>query len=319
MLRNKWVNFGLKLAVSVALIWFLARSIDIPTAIDRIAGLSFGALATTVALFLCLIVNNTVRWALVMRAINAPIRLIEVFRILYIGMFFNQTLPSSIGGDAVRIFLVHRTGKTLETAINGILLERVVTLIGLIVLVVATQPILLSRIGDNPAKYAFPALAGLAVVGVAVLMLLDRLPLKYRRWRIIRALAQLANDTRALLLSPRYAVSGIALGVVGFALVSASAWVLGRALGIDVTLADCLVLVPPVMLITTVPISVAGWGVREGAMVAAFGFIGVAREDALLWSVLLGVLLIVASLPGGLIWLAGGYKRADVARETANS
>ena len=291
MLRNKWVNFGLKLAVSGALIWFLARSIDIPAAVDRITGLSWTALGAALLLFLCLVLNNTVRWGLVMRAINAPIGLIEVFRILYIGMFFNQTLPSSIGGDAVRVFLVHRAGKTLETAVNGILLERVVTLIGLIALVVATQPILLSRIGDNPAKYAFPALAGLAVLGVAVLMLLDRLPQKYRRWRIVRALAQLAHDTRSLFLN---AISGVVLGAVGFALVSASAWVLGRAIGIDVTLVDCLVLVPPVMLITTVPISVAGWGVREGAMVAAFGFIGVAKDDALLWSVLLGVLVIVA-------------------------
>ena len=155
MLRNKWVNFGLKLAVSGALIWFLARSIDIPAAVDRITGLSWTALGAALLLFLCLVLNNTVRWGLVMRAINAPIGLIEVFRILYIGMFFNQTLPSSIGGDAVRVFLVHRAGKTLETAVNGILLERVVTLIGLIALVVATQPILRPgrpKLFDNPER-----------------------------------------------------------------------------------------------------------------------------------------------------------------------
>ena len=319
MLRNKWVNFGLKLVVSVALIWFLVRSIDITTAIDRLAGLSWTDLGAALLLFFCLILNNTVRWQLVMQAINAPIPLTEAFRILYIGSFFNQALPSSIGGDVVRVFLVHRAGKALETAVNGVLLERVVAVIGLIVLVVATQPILLARIGDNPAKYAFPALAALAVFGVAGLMFLDRLPQKYRRWRLIRALAQLAHDTRKLFLNARYAISGILLGAAGFALISAGAWVLGRAIGIDVTLLDCLVLVPPVMLITTIPISVAGWGVREGAMVAAFGFIGVAKDDALLWSVLVGILFIVVSLPGGLIWLAGGYKRADVARETTMS
>jgi hypothetical protein len=316
VLRNKWVTFALKLAVSAALIWFLARTIDIPAAADRVAGLSVSALVLALALFITLLVNNTVRWRLVMNAIGAPLAYAETFRILYVGMFFNQTLPSSVGGDAVRIYLVHRAGKTLETAVNGILLERVVTLIGLIALVVATQPILLARIGDNPAKYAFPALAGTAVLGVIVLALLDRVPSRYRRWRVVRALAQLAADTRSLFLHPGYALSGIVLGATGFAIVSAIAFVLGRALGIAVTLADCMVLVPPVMLLTTLPISMAGWGVREGAMVAAFGFIGIAAEDALVWSVLLGVLLIVVSLPGGLIWLAGGHRRADVQRGT---
>ena len=92
---------------------------------------------------------------------------------------------------------------------------------------------------------------------------------------------------------------------------------LALALGINITLLDCLVLVPPVMLVTTLPISIAGWGVREGAMVAAFGFVGVPAQESLLLSLLFGVLGIVVALPGGLIWLAGGGKRAEVVGEGA--
>ena len=67
--------------------------------------------------------------------------------------------PSAIGGDAFRIFLAHKAGVDLKGAVNGVMLERVATLAGLILLVVMTQPFLLARIGDNPAKYVFPALA----------------------------------------------------------------------------------------------------------------------------------------------------------------
>jgi hypothetical protein len=71
------------------------------------------------------------------------------------------------------------------------------------------------------------------------------------------------------------------------------------------------------MLATTLPISIAGWGVREGAMVAAFGLIGVSQEGAVVLSLLAGILAVVACLPGGLIWLMSGYRHKDISAETA--
>ena len=61
-----------------------------------------------------------------------------------------------------------------------------------------------------------------------------------------------------------------------------------QSIGVAVTVLDCLVLMPPVILITTIPISIAGWGVRESAMVAIFGFISVVQEDAIALSLLFG-------------------------------
>jgi uncharacterized membrane protein YbhN (UPF0104 family) len=319
MAAKKWASFALKLLVSAILIGLLARSIDWRLAADRLAELAPAALAAAFALFVVLLVVNTVRWRIVMSAIGRALGFARTFRILYIGMFFNQTLPSSIGGDAFRVYLVHKNGIDLGGAITGIMLERVVTLMGLILLVVVTQPVVLARIGDHPAGWVFPALAGLAVLGVIVLMMLDRLPSRWLEWKPMQALVRLARDTRRLFLSPSYAVSSIALGFVGFSLVSGIAFVLARALGIDITLVDCLVLIPPVMLVTTLPISVAGWGVREGAMVTALGFIGVNSTDALLLSVLFGLLGIIVALPGGLVWLAGGERRKEVAEEVAPS
>jgi len=95
-------------------------------------------------------------------------------------------------------------------------------------------------------------------------------------------------------------------------LLSLIVYFLALALGIQVSPVVTMVLVPPVMLIASVPISIAGWGLRESAMVAAFGFVGVAEGDAFVLSILFGLANIVASLPGGLIWLLGGYRREVV-------
>ena len=73
---------------------------------------------------------------------------------------------------------------------------------------------------------------------------------------------------------------------------------------------------PLVLLVTTVPVSIGGWGVREGAMVFAFGLIGVSEHSAFVLSFLFGLLVVAVSLPGGLIWLMSGERRSDVIAES---
>jgi len=94
-------------------------------------------------------------------------------------------------------------------------------------------------------------------------------------------------------------------------LISALFYLLAQALGLErVDLLDCIVLVPPVILITTIPISIAGWGLREGAMVTLFAFVGVAQGDAFVLSILFGVVSLMLSLPAGLVWLASSGRNA---------
>ena len=310
---KQYLGFALKLAFSAALIAYMASTFDLGDAAQRIAQVDGLWIAASVAVFAALMVNNSVRWLIVIAAIGARLNFLAALRMLYIAAFFNQALPSTIGGDAARMFFSRRAGLSLAAAINSVMLERVVAVLGLILLVVATQPFLLARIGDNPAKYVFPVLALGGLFGVGVLMVLDRIPDNLRRWSIVRGLVQLAGDAKRLFLRPAYAIAAITLGVVGQLLISAMVYVLAKALGLDaIDLLDCIVLIPPVILITIIPISIAGWGIREGAMVAVFAFVGVAQSDAFVLSILFGVVNLVASLPAGLVWLASGRgKSAD--------
>jgi len=70
-----------------------------------------------------------------------------------------------------------------------------------------------------------------------------------------------------------------------------------------VTIGDCLVLVPPIILAATLPISISGWGVRENMTVVLFAGIGVAHEQSAAMSLLFGLISLLVSLPGGLFWL----------------
>ena len=83
-----------------------------------------------------------------------------------------------------------------------------------------------------------------------------------------------------------------------------TAWCAAVAIGADVPLLYTVFLVPPVILVTVIPISIAGWGLREGAMVAAFGYAGLAPGDGLIVSLLFGAGYLVMGVLGGLIWIA---------------
>jgi glycosyltransferase 2 family protein len=304
---KRWLGLGLKFAFSAALIAYMAVTFDLGGAAERIVQADLFYLLLSILVFLVLLVNNTERWLVVLAAIGGRFGFWAAFRIMFIAIFLNQALPSTVGGDAARMYFSRRDGLDLAAAINGVMLERMVAVIGLILLVVATQPLLLARIGDNPAKYVFPALAAAAALGVGALMMLDRVPERWRQWTVVRGLVRLAEDTKRLFLHPGYAAAAIAMGVVGQVLISVVFFVLAKALHIDaIDLLDCLVLVPPVILITTIPISIAGWGLREGAMVTLFGLVGVAQGDSFVVSILFGLISIIVALPGGVIWLARG-------------
>ncbi len=125
----------------------------------------------------------------------------------------------------------------------------------------------------------------------------------------------LASDTKRLFLSSQFACKAIFLWIFVNILLAMSAYLTFRALSVEVSILDCLVLIPPVILFMTLPISIAGWGVREGAMVGAFAFVGILEGDAFVVSVLFGLINIIFALPGGLLWLKGEYNRAEVAEE----
>jgi hypothetical protein len=85
---------------------------------------------------------------------------------------------------------------------------------------------------------------------------------------------------------------------------AAIAWSLARAVEAQFEFVHALLLVLPVMLIATAPISIAGWGVRESALVLAFSYAGLPETDGLIVSILLGGVMFAVGIIGGIIWLA---------------
>ena len=295
-----------KVIVSGGLIWFLLSSIDIGAAKDRILGADPVMILCAGVVLLIQMGVGGARWWAVMRAIETPLPWFELTKLFWIGGFFSQALPSSVGGDPIRIYMAYKDGLPLSKAINGVMLERVVTIIGLTILAIAVQPWFVPKLNAETQMLTLTVLAMLGagtIFGVIVLLYLDRLPEALSKFRIVRGMNALAADSRLLFLRLKGAVLASIFGILTHVNISLCVFFLAMSIGVDVTWLDCMVLMPLVILVTTLPISIAGWGVREGAMVTAFALVGVPGEGALVLSLMLGILGIVMMIPGGGFWL----------------
>jgi uncharacterized protein (TIRG00374 family) len=284
----------------------LLSSIDIGAAKDRILGADPVMILCAGVVLLIQMGVGGARWWAVMRAIETPLPWFELTKLFWIGGFFSQALPSSVGGDPIRIYMAYKDGLPLSKAINGVMLERVVTIIGLTILAIAVQPWFVPKLNAETQMLTLTVLAMLGagtIFGVIVLLYLDRLPEALSKFRIVRGMNALAADSRLLFLRLKGAVLASIFGILTHVNISLCVFFLAMSIGVDVTWLDCMVLMPLVILVTTLPISIAGWGVREGAMVTAFALVGVPGEGALVLSLMLGILGIVMMIPGGGFWL----------------
>lgn len=300
--RRQLLLAGAKIAVSGLLIWYIFNTNDLD-AVSRYLGqisvdailLAFTILGATV----CLV---TLRWMFILRKIGAQLMFGPALHIVFIGMFFNQVLPSTVGGDAVRTWRLYKSGVALGASFRSVVLDRVVGLAGLVLLVVLGLPLVSSATPDPAAFWSLLAIAFAATAGLALLLSLDKIRFSWLRRGPFRTLDDLAVDARSLFFAPGAAAFSLGLSLAvhfGSAMI---VFVLALGMEIEISVLECVILVPPVILISVLPISMAGWGIREGAMITALGFAGITPADALVLSLAIGLVILITSIPGGILW-----------------
>ena len=303
-LRAKQVIFfSAKLLLSVGVIIYLVRRLDF----DQLRANLFTVdpwmflLALALVGVQCAILNG--RWMLIMRSLGVAIEWLAGMRILLISLWFNQVLPSSAGGDVVRIWLLRRRGVQWSLAVKGVMADRFTALLGLVALMVAGLPFLVMRTHNSAAELAIGGLAAAGVAGTVFLLTLDRWPARIIAFGPIGSFVRFGTLIRYLLL--QFGQRGLLFGsaILIHLMTTASCYVLAVGLHADLSVPDALIFFPPVILLTAVPISISGWGVREGAMVACLALAGVSPAKALAISLLMGIISVIIGVCGGVVWL----------------
>jgi uncharacterized protein (TIRG00374 family) len=152
-----------KAAISVLLLYLSLHSVDVATLGARVRGLESGRVVLALFLLTVQVLLLAVRWRKISAACSANFPFILVLQISFIATFFNQVLPSTVGGDSMRIWLFARKGAGWANATYSVLIDRIAGVFVLALIVIACLPMTFSLIHDSMAR------AILAAIGVGVI------------------------------------------------------------------------------------------------------------------------------------------------------
>jgi uncharacterized protein (TIRG00374 family) len=300
--QSSWGFTFLKIGLSALAIGLVLHTVDLSAAWGRMAGQNVWYLLAAVGTMLLQTCVGGLRWHVIVRRLQAPARVLTSLQLFYIAAFFNVCLWGAVGGDVVRGWLSYRGKVPARTAVNSIVLDRVAALAGVALLVLVTAPYWMEKF-DNTILALLPAgVAAAGLVGIGVLAQFERLPQSWQHLRLMRLVQSLGEATRMVFLRPSGAVPTLLIAIIAQALMALSAYFLAQSLAIGLSLIDCLVLMQPVALLTSLPISIGGWGVRETAMIGILSLVSIPSTAALALSVELGLLAMVVSTPGLIFW-----------------
>jgi uncharacterized protein (TIRG00374 family) len=306
-------SLPVRLVVTLGLLGLVATHIDWSKMGSRLShGHPLDFLAA-VALVLVALVVGACRWWQLMRRADLHLDLSPLARIYAISTFSNTFLPTAVGGDVARALLVTRRGPMLTRVATTIVVDRVgglVGLVGMAWLAFAFQ----SATVPNGAQVFLVWVTAAVLIGSLVILVLVFRGSRIGRSVVPSRLASSARQLRALLRS--YASDPLTLGVLLIssllyqALVSLQLVMLAHAIDVNLPFATAAVVLALVTVVTLIPVSIGGFGIREGTYVVLLAGASIAATDATLISVLSVAALFFASLPGAFMMARGGFAPA---------
>ena len=300
--RGKLI-FAARWVVTVLAFWVVLHSIDLGAVVDligRAAPLALGLAGVVVMAQFAVLVW---RWQLVIHILGGKaVEFRPLALLLGHSFLIGQVLPSSVGGDVARtVLLSRRTGAA--AAARSVICDRLLGFASLALLVVPSVPVIVKMIG-GVTPFLTLTICALGTMTMVALVLVYS-PTYGLPW-LGRHLATVAGDLRITLRSGTNGLLAMALGIGSSLFGVLLIYIIGSAIGADLRALDCVVLVPPALLVSALPISLGGWGVREGALVAAFSLVHADPAAVAATSVMFGlttplvggIAAAVALLPG---------------------
>ncbi|MEO7909928.1 MAG: lysylphosphatidylglycerol synthase transmembrane domain-containing protein [Roseiflexaceae bacterium] len=299
-----------RVVVSAALLGYVLFQADLPSFVARWPGISQPLLVLALALQLAGIFISSLKWWLLLRAAEQPVAYLWTVRTYLVGQFFSNFLPTSIGGDAVRVFRLNQLIGQLGLAIASVFVERISGFLALTIIGWSALGLNLDRF-DNNWQLRWAMIWGLLAASGGLLValsapwtvgLLSRLPLpNVIDWRgklrgMADALAQFYADRGMLalvvLLAFVYQISWIGVNVAA-----------AQALIMEVPWSFIALMVPISDIVGLIPIFFNNLGAREGIYTLLLGLLGVVAAQALALSLLVFSSRLLVSLLGGVVLL----------------
>lgn len=306
-LRNSW-RLGLRLLFSIgmlaALLWWLQP--EVLSAAVNVAAPGWLVLGLLISVPQVLV--SAWRWRLTAQQMGLSLRMKHAFREYYLATFLNQVLPGGIAGDMGRAWRHAGGAADRRRAWHAVFIERASGQLALVV--IGGAAILVSP----PLQQGFMRLSNVSDGAASMWLALPVVLFAVGGWWLRAALRMLWGDISQALLTRAVFPQQFVSSMFVVASYVAVYFCCAQALALADPISLVLPLIPLVLLAMALPLSVAGWGLREGAAAIVWLLAGLPPEQGVAISVLYGLTVLVSSLPGAFVLVLGMVRhRANAA------
>jgi glycosyltransferase 2 family protein len=318
--------WGVRIGLSVVLVGWIIRRASLSEVADALIAADLRLVAAAFALNLVGWTISVHRWRFLLGAIAIRVPFFRLLQSYLSGIFFNNLLPSTVGGDALRMYDSWRWGAGRAEAVTVIVVDRLMGIIALMAFALGALVLAPHIVGELPA---LPVWVGLGAVGIlgataAALLPLRRFRSRTGPWvgrfpgflrrpvgKFSHALQAYRDDTGAV---------GVALGLSVLLQLNVILhyYLIARALSLPVGFAAFFLIIPLSLAVMTIPLSVNAIGIRENIFAFFLAFYGVGTSAALAFAWVSFGLILLQGVIGGIVYaLRGDSSTRDEVRRVA--
>jgi len=293
----------IKIGFSIFLLWFLIEHIELNEFFNELFNLS--PLTIIGALF-CMILQTFIvsgRWRIIIEKISKTLPFSDVIRIHYLSLGSSLFLSQLVAEPAFKSLLMKKFDIPVSKTLLSIIMDKVFVLLGLILMTLAVAPsigvlyssarvwasVYILVIGLFLGVYFLYGLLKSAEIGEYIRKILDKYP------KILQIGGYILFDQKLILRCLSLTLVSQVLGI-------SAVYILSLHMDLGLTYNHCILLMPPVMLATSIPITFNGWGVREIAMIYMLGLVNIPSETALALSIQFGIIGMLLWSIGLIVW-----------------
>lgn len=305
----------LKISISAVLIYYTLRKVGANTFLDEMLTASMLPVAASLILFLVSYIVGAVQWWLIMQANEISITVRQALSYYFIGLFFNNFLPSSLGGDVYRMIDIRRYSKDTSAAVSTVFLDRFAGFFIMSCLAMFSLPFLSGQELFSSWMQLFFIILPIIWI-LALMFLFNKNFARFLTKKIVRFLPQklhvrgreIYNNIYTFRRYPFLALKilGIATAVQLFRI--SAIYLLALSLGTSVSFLPFLIFIPVIALAAALPVTLGGSGIREALGVTLFSIVTVQGDLAAVFLFMAYIAAIVTSLPGGIIFILRNRK-----------
>jgi uncharacterized protein (TIRG00374 family) len=249
------------------------------------------------------------RWRLLMRPMMQVPNFNNLLGIYWIGLFFNLALPSMVGGDFVKMYYAGKPSKAYPQSFAATFLDRDAGMFAMMMIACSVLPLYSISVPGVPVSLivwgvsAAFFIGNIAIFAPSCHRILTRILNRFGLTRIAHKIDLISNAFLVVRKHPGVLLASLLISFVNQALVIAATYILALGLKINVSFTYFMIFVPVITLISMIPISLNGMGIREAAFKSLFTSIGILPASCVAIGILTSLAIIVTSLPGGLVYV----------------